>query len=114
MSERGTYGRRVNIGQVVGAAQEQSGTSIGKIVVGTLVVGGAILWLKHQSEQIEKLSAKADVPYESFTESLREDVKAIPAAAKEGYQALKDRLSAAKQRVRPAKALPAHTDEGDE
>ena len=96
MSERGEYGRHIQIGQIIGAEPGQSSSPM-KWIVGTLLVGGAILWAKHQSDQVKNLYDKTGLPHESFTESLREDVRAIPSAAKGAYQNIRRRLATKKE-----------------
>lgn len=59
------------------------GTSLGAWLVGGLLVGGAVLWAKHQSSQIEKLYATAGLPHQSFVESLRARSREISSTARE-------------------------------
>ena len=76
MNERGQYGKTH-----VGAEVEHRGHSIGTWIVGGLVVGGAVLWAKHQSAQIKKLYATADLPYQSFGQDLRAQTGALATSA---------------------------------
>jgi hypothetical protein len=46
-------------------------------LLGGLVAGGAVLWAKHQSDQIEKLSATAGLPYQGFTRGLGERTREL-------------------------------------
>lgn len=103
-NERGHYGRN---GISVGADApriivEHGGPSIGTWLLGAVVVGGAVLYARHQSKQIEQLSKSSGVPYQSFTGSLRE---ALPTGARSVYRKITghDRPSA----QTPAPALPA-------
>jgi hypothetical protein len=63
MSERGTYGR-----SIVGA----DGAPRGPSLVTLLLVGGAVLWARHQSNQIARLNAAVALPHQSFTADLRD------------------------------------------
>jgi hypothetical protein len=101
---RGHYGRNgVSIGaEAPRIIVEQGGPSIGTWLLGAVVVGGAILYARHQSQQIKTLSKSSGVPYQSFTGSLRE---ALPTTARSVYRKITghDRPSA----QTPAQALPA-------
>jgi uncharacterized membrane protein len=55
---------------------------LGTWLVGGLVVGGAVLWARHQSDQMAKLYKAAGLPQQSFTASLREQARALPSAAR--------------------------------
>lgn len=99
MNERGRYGT-----PSVGAAP--GGSSLGKWIIGGLVVGGAALWVKHQSDQIEKLYKEAGLPYQSFGSSLRARGSALSSAASERLSSLSRRLRSAKSE-RPAKPMLA-------
>ena len=78
MQGRGNYGGR--------------GASLGTWLIGGLVAGGAVLWAKHQTDQIEKLYATAGLPYQSFPRSLRTRAGVLSAAAGEKFQVLAHRL----------------------
>jgi hypothetical protein len=81
---RGVYGV-----PFVGADHsERRGHSLVTWLVGGLVVGGAVLWAKHQSDQIQKLSSAAGVPYEGFGQHMRESARALPSRARSTYQDL--------------------------
>lgn len=93
MYERGNYGSRT----VIGAAPARStgeGTSVAKWIVGVVVVGGAVLWVKHQSDQITRLSSAAGVSYPSFSEDLRADARALSTRAGSALHGLSRRLGA--------------------
>lgn len=91
MSERGTYGR-VRVG-----ADESRGASLGTWIVGGLLVGGAVLWARHQSAQLEKLYATEGLPYQSFGANLRERTRALSSTAGEKIHALTRRLGTRKE-----------------
>jgi hypothetical protein len=77
-NERGHYGKTV-----VGADPSgHRGSSVVKWIVGGLALGGVILWAKHQAEQIEKLSAAAGLPQQSFGAGLREQAKELTTSAR--------------------------------
>lgn len=76
MNARGTYGA-----PRVGAEAGQ-GSSLGTWLVGGLLVGGAVLWARHQTEQMAKLYKVAGLPHQSFTASLRERSHALSSAAR--------------------------------
>jgi hypothetical protein len=103
-NERGHYGRNgVSIGaEAPRIIVEHGGPSIGTWLLGAVVVGGAVLYARHQSRQIEQLSKSSGVPYQSFTGSLRQ---ALPTTARSVYRKFTghDRPSAQP----PAPALPA-------
>lgn len=78
MHERGNYGKpRVGADVYV-----QRGSSFGTWIVGGLLVGGAVLWAKYQSDQIGKLSSAAGLPHHSFAEDLRDRVKGLSETAR--------------------------------
>jgi hypothetical protein len=88
MSERGVYGQ-----PLIGADPSgRGGSSFGTWIVGGILVGGAVLWARHQSAQMGKLYKAAGLPQQSFTASLREDARALPAAAREKYHAVREKL----------------------
>lgn len=84
MSERGTYGA-ARVGASYSGAR---GSSLGTWIVGGLVVGGAVLWARHQSAQIDKLYSVAGLPHQSFVEDLRARTKELSGAAREKLHAL--------------------------
>ena len=87
---RGTYGKTV-IG-----SDSTTGSSIGKWIVGAVVVGGAVLWVKHQSDQITKLYAVTGTPHQSFIEDLRARSSALSGATRAGFQSFRQRLGTRK------------------
>jgi hypothetical protein len=89
MSERGVYGR-----PLIGAAPsgQGGGSSLGTWIIGGVLVGGAVLWARHQSVQMTKLYKATGLPQQSFTASLREDARALPAAARGGFHAVRAKL----------------------
>jgi hypothetical protein len=84
MSTRGTYG------VVVGAGRR--GSSLGKWIVGGVLVGGAALWARHQSEQISQLYKAVGLPHRSFVEGLREDARKLPSATRAKFHATREKL----------------------
>jgi hypothetical protein len=101
MNARGQYGSS-RVGQslpqatTVYVAREPS--SIGTWILGTLAVGGAVLWARHQTRQIEQLYKTAGLPQQSFASSLRQ-------GAASSLQGASSSLHAVAERVRP-KRLP--------
>lgn len=84
MSERGIYGSA----RVGASSSGEGGSSWGTWIVGGLVVGGAVLWARHQSAQIDKLYSVAGLPRQGFVEDLRVRTKALSGAAREKIHAL--------------------------
>jgi hypothetical protein len=93
MAGRGTYGRTL-LGAV---PRESQGSSYGAWLIGAIVAGGAVLWAKHQSNQIEKLYATAGLPYEGFARSLSARTHELSSAAREKFQGFAQRLGARKE-----------------
>jgi hypothetical protein len=87
MRTRGTYGT---------AAPNERGSSLGVWIVGGLLVGGVVLWAKHQSGQIEKLYSAAGLPHQSFIEDLRSQSSALSGAARAGVNSFRQRLGTRK------------------
>lgn len=85
MNQRGHYGRSSRVGQAPpdGATIYVEGepASIGAWILGTIAVGGAVLWARHQSQQIEQLYRTAGLPQQSFAASLRQSARALPSRA---------------------------------
>lgn len=113
MSERGHYGRNgvSRIGQspqphTIYVEHKQS-SSTGAWIVGALAAGGALLWARHQSRQMEAIYKTSGVPYQTFTAGLRESARSIPARAKETFRSFRSTPAPA-----PAAAIaaePAHS-----
>jgi hypothetical protein len=105
MNDRGQYGKP-RVGQVPQHAAtvyvERESSSTGAWILGALAVGGAVLWARHQSRQVEQLYRTSGLPYQSFTGSLREHAKSLPSRAQQTFRGVT-------ARVRPAKtpAIPA-------
>lgn len=79
MNQRGQYGT-ARVGQVIPApavyvAREREPSTVAWIL-GAAVLGSALLWARHQSRQIEQLYKKTELPYQSFTTSLRQSAGA--------------------------------------
>jgi hypothetical protein len=67
------------------------------MLIGGLAVGVAVLWVKHQSDQIEKLYATAGLPYQGFTRSLSERTRELSGAARVKFQGLTQRFGPRKE-----------------
>jgi hypothetical protein len=93
MSERGIYGAA----RVGADGSGSRGSSLGTWIVGGLLVGGAVLWAKHQSDQIGKLYSVAGLPQQSFVADLRARTKALSGAAREKIHALTESRGGAKK-----------------
>lgn len=84
MSERGHYGKNgVSRGPFMGANPstiyvERAPTSTGAWIIGILATGGAVLWARHQTKQIEQLYKTSGMPYQSFAGSLGQSARSIP------------------------------------
>ncbi len=92
MRERGTYGK-----PYVGANPYDRESSLGTWIVGGLFIAGAVLWAKHQSNQIAKLYAAAGLPHQSFAAGLRERTQELSSSAGEKIHGLAHRLSTRKE-----------------
>jgi hypothetical protein len=103
MNERGHYGTP-RVGQDPSRSAtvyvERTGASTTAWLLGIAAVGGAVLWARHQSQQIEQLSKASGLPYQTFAGSLRESAKALPSRAREAYRGIA-------ARVRPTRAISA-------
>jgi len=88
MSERGVYGQA----RIGADPTGRGGSSLGTWIVGGILVGGAVLWARHQSEQMAKLYQAAGLPQQSFAASLREDARALPSVAREKFHATRAKL----------------------
>jgi len=80
MNDRGQYGAP-RVGQTPPRAttvyvERAPSSSIGTWILGTLAVGGAVLWARHQSKQIGQLYKTTGLPQQSFPKSLRQDAVA--------------------------------------
>lgn len=105
MSERGCYGTPLRIGATA-VSGDGGGSSWGTWIVGGLVVGGAVLWARHQSAQIDKLYSVAGLPRQSFVSDLRARTSALSGAAREKIHALtRPRLGA-----KSASSTPTETE----
>lgn len=69
-------------GTYVGAASSAGG-SAARLILGVVALGGAVLWMRHQSKQVEELYKTAGLPYQSFTSGLGKDVKKLASGARE-------------------------------
>ena len=102
MNGRGQYGSS-RVGQIPPRAAtvyvERSPSSVVAQILGTLAVGGALLWARHQSQQIEQLYKTAGLSHESFTASLRTRARSLPSRASASLHDLAER-------VRPKKSQP--------
>lgn len=111
-NERGHYGNngvsRASVGQdprTIYVERERS--SIGKWLVGAVAIGGAVLFVRHQSKQIEQLYKTSGQPYQSFTGSLRESARALPTKAREAYRGIAARVRPSAKPVAAAAEPPA-------
>ncbi len=99
---RGQYGM-ARVGQnppgVTTVYVEPKSSSAGTWILGTIAVGGALLWARHQAQQIEQLYKTAGLPQQSFTASLGESVKSLPSRASASLHGLAER-------VRPKRSEP--------
>jgi hypothetical protein len=91
MSERGSYGQS----RLAWGPPHRS--SWGAWLIGGLAVGGAVLWAKHQADQVEKLYVTAGLPYQGFAGSLRTRAGELSAVAGEKFQGLAHRLGTRKE-----------------
>ena len=91
MRGRGQYG------PIVGAAPGEQGHSIAKWVVGGLAVGGALLWAKYQTDQVNRLYAASGLSHEGFVDSLRDSARALPSRASASLRGLAARISSPSQ-----------------
>jgi hypothetical protein len=92
MNQRGQYGKNgVNGVLLIGQSPvyvEREHSSTGAWIIGTLAVGGALLWARHQSKQMETIYKTSGMPYQTFTAGLRESARALPSRAKETFRGL--------------------------
>lgn len=99
MNDRGQYGAP-RVGQSPPRATtvyvERKPSSVGAWVLGTIAVGGAVLWARHQSRQIEQLYKTAGLPQQGFAEGLRQGAGAS--------------LRGLAERVRPTRLPPGRSD----
>ena len=99
MNERGQYGPS-RVGQIPTTVYvEREPSSIGAWILGTIAIGGAVLWARHQSRQIEQLYKTAGLPQQSFATSLRQSAKSLPSRASASLHGLAER-------VRPKRSEP--------
>lgn len=93
MNDRGQYGGNGSprVGQIPVYVERKS-SSIGTWILGAIATGGAVLWARHQSQQIEQLYKTAGLPHQSFAGSLRQDVKALPSRASGALHDLAERV----------------------
>lgn len=101
MNGRGQYGSS-HVGQIPQATTvyvEREPSSIGKWILGTIAIGGAVLWARHQSQQIEQLYTTAGLPHQSFASGLRQSARSLPSRASASLHDLAER-------VRPKKSQP--------
>ena len=116
-NERGHYGSNnvPRVGEAPTIYVERGHSSIGKWLLGAVAIGGGILIVRHQSQQIERLYKTSGMPYQTFTGSLRETARELPTQARAAYRGLIGARSA-KQAASPAAApteqlppAPAHS-----
>lgn len=108
-NERGHYGNNgTRVGQVP-IYVEREHSSIGKWLLGAVAVGGAVLYARHQSRQIEQLYRTSGVPYQTFTGTLRESARALPTRAREAYRGFTGRFRSASSAVPTESSAPTHS-----
>jgi len=111
-NERGHYGKNgaPSVGQYPSRTiyVEREHSSTGAWLLGALAVGGAVLFARHQSRQIEQLYKTSGLPYQTFTGSLRESARALPTRAREAYRGIASRVRPARS---PTPAPPASTEQ---
>jgi hypothetical protein len=93
MGERGTYGRT----RVGAEPYGHRGLSFGTMLLGGFAVGVAVLWAKHQSDQLKKLYATSGLPYDGFARSLGARTRELSGAAREKFQGLAQRFGTRKE-----------------
>jgi hypothetical protein len=101
MNARGQYGSS-RVGQIPQAATvyvAREPSSVGAWILGTIAVGGAVLWARHQSKQIEQLYKMAGLPEQSFAADLRQSARSLPSRASASLHDLAER-------VRPKRSEP--------
>jgi hypothetical protein len=94
MSQRGVYGK-ASVGADV--YHVHHGSSLGTWLLGGLAIGGAVLWAKHQADQIDKLSAAAGLPHPSFAHDLRQRSKELASSASAKIHDLTRRYASKKE-----------------
>jgi hypothetical protein len=92
MSVRGVYGSP----QIGAAPYGERRSSLGTWIIGGLLVGGAALWVKHQSDQIAKLYEAAGIPHQSFIEDMQSRSRRLAGAANAGVHSFRQRLNTGK------------------
>ena len=94
MNDRGHYGKNgaPRVGEAPTIYVEREGSSTGAWILGALAVGGAVLWARHQSRQVEQLYRTSGLPYQSFTGSLRERARALPSRAQQTFRGVTSRV----------------------
>jgi hypothetical protein len=101
-NDRGQYGKNgeTRVGATVYV--ERKSSSIVPWIVGTIAVGGVVLWARHQSKQIEQLYKTAGLPQQSFGADLRQSAKALPARTSAALRGLAERVQPTKKSAPPA------------
>ena len=108
-NERGSYGNSaLRVGEAAPAVYvERGGMSIGGLLLGAVALGGAVLYARHQAKQIQQLYRAGDMPYQTFTGSLRE---ALPSRARATYRAFTgDEESVEEPVVIAVQSAPMHS-----
>ena len=85
MNDRGQYGNTH-----VGASSSGGSSKLWWIAV----LGGAVLWGRHQAKQIESLNEAAGLPHQSFWSSVRQDARQLSSATRERLRGFEQRLGA--------------------
>lgn len=112
-NDRGQYGKNGVPPGMPPVYISGGGSSIAAWVLGAVAVGGAFLYARHQSKQLEQLYKAGGLPYQSFTGSLREDIRSLPTRAREAYRGFTTRARPSKAAVEPVpvteQLAPAHS-----
>jgi hypothetical protein len=114
-NDRGHYGNNVpRVGQDPRTIYvEHKHSSMSGWLLGAVAVGGAILFARHQSRQIEQIYKTSGMPYQTFTGSLRESARALPVKARAAYREITTRARPARDAVPVATSTeqiaPAHS-----
>jgi len=101
-NDRGQYGKNdeTRVGATVYVDRAPS-TSIGAWILGTIAVGGVVLWARHQGKQIEQLYKTAGIPHQSFAADLGQSAKALPSKTSAALHGLAERVRPTKKSAPP-------------
>ncbi len=112
-NERGQYGKNAapRVGEQPSRTVyvEREGSSIAAWIIGTIAVGGAVLWARHQGKQVEQLYKAAGLPHQSFGADLRQRAKALPTRTSAALRGLADRIRPTKPTASSAISTKSET-----